>query len=289
MSQIPLPSRVDLSDASVEHAFSDDLFPAEPVSTAATTAPTPDAVPAVPTPQPSASEEPFVRGSKTVYKTREAAQKGIDDKDALIDQLRQQYTLATGIDPITKQPLNSITPQGNDSYVLNPAKYFSDLQGSKTPEQLVRIQQKFVLDTFQPIAPAITSVTRNAAVKQVSDANPDFGAFYGSAAYKTTLENNPDLKQAVEVAEGDIAFHSKLPGLLKMTYLVHQGEQLPELLKAQRPATTQSPVRTTSTPSTPAPATYTNTPNAPTLRNQAGRKAIIASFEESGGLDKVFP
>jgi hypothetical protein len=283
---------VNLQDSpvSLDNRTLDELFPAEPVTTVATIAAsnpgnvTPSAVPVT---TPATTDEPFLKGSESVYKTREAAQRGLDEKDSLIKQLRQSYSLATGVDPITKQPINAIAPQGNESYVLNPKKYVDDLQSAKSPEQLAKVQQKFVFDTFQPIAPAISSMTKNAAIKQVADNIPDFGNFYGSQDYKATLDANPDLKEAVEMAESDISYHPRLAGLLKLTYLTNKGMQLPELLKRATTPQTQTTTRTTVTPSTTAPAEYTTSNEAPSLENSAGRKAIIDRFEKSGGLTRL--
>jgi len=288
---MPEPN-VDLSNApsALDSATLNELFPAEPMATTAVVVPTP----VTPTPAPAATttpaptpDEPFLKGSESVYKTREAAQRGLDEKDSLIKQLRQSYSLATGVDPITKQPINAIAPQGNESYVLNPKKYVADLQDAKSPEQLAKVQQKFVFDTFQPIAPAISSMTKNAAIKQVADALPDFGTFYGSSEYKSTLEANPDLKEAVEMAESDIAFHPRLAGLLKLTYLTNKGMQLPELLKKAAAPQTTAPTRTSPTPTTVAPTEYTTSNEAPSLQTKAGRKAIIDQFEKGGGLTRL--
>ena len=150
------------------------------------------------------------------------------------------------------------------------------------------MQQKFVFDTFQPIAPAISSMTKNAAIKQVSDALPEFNTFYGSQDYKATLEANPDLKEAVEMAESDIAFHPRLAGLLKLTYLTNKGMQLPELLKKAAAPQTQAPTRPTLTPSTSAPTDYTKSNEAPSLGSKAGRQAIIEQFEKSGGQNRIW-
>jgi hypothetical protein len=288
-------STVDLSavQAALDPNVLNELFPAEPATTVATTTPA-ATTPATTTPQVTPQtvtqtpDEPFLKGNESVYKTREAAQRGLDEKDALIKQLRQSYSLATGVDPITKQPLNAIAPQGNESYVLNPKKYVSDLQDAKSPEQLAKVQQKFVFDTFQPIAPAISSMTKNAAIKQVADTLPDFNTFYGGQEYKATLDANPDLKEAVEMAESDIAFHPRLAGLLKLTYLTNKGMQLPELLKkAATPQTQAQPVRSL-TPSTSAPAEYTTSNEAPSLGTKAGRQAIIDQFEKSGNASKLW-
>lgn len=289
---MPEPT-VNLSDApvSLDAQTLDTLFPAEPASTVATTTSTTPVTPSAPvatTPPTVNPDEPFLRGSESVYKTREAAQRGLDEKDALIKQLRQSYSLATGVDPITKQPLNAIAPQGNESYVLNPKRYVDDLQKAKSPEELAKVQQKFVFDTFQPIAPAISSMTKNAAIKQVADALPEFNTFYGSTEYKATLDANPDLREAVEMAESDIAFHPRLAGLLKLTYLTNKGMQLPELLKKAAAPQTQTPTRTPLTPSTPAPTEYTTSNESPSLQTSAGRKAIIEQYEKSGQATKLW-
>lgn len=280
MTQAPLPTRIDMSDAPVDFSTLDELFPPDPVLASPQSTPA-DVQQTSQTPAPPAvnQDEPFVRGSNSVYKTREAAVEGINAKDAVIEQLRQQYTLVTGIDPLTKQP-HRAQPE-NDNYATNSKAYADALRAAQTDAQLAAVQQKLIMDTIQPLAPALSGVTRDAATRQTRESLPDFDAFYNSAEYKATLEQVPSIRQAIETAENDIRYHPQLPELYKTAYLVSRGMQLPELLKrtSANSATSISPAgRPTATPTTPTPQLDTSSAQR-TVRTSQGRKAIIADFE----------
>lgn len=268
----PNAGRVSLSAEAMA-----ELFPDSPPATPQTPQiPVPQAPAA---PQAPAPDEPFLKAGDSVYNSREAAEEGTRQKDALIAQLRQQYALTTGIDPISRQPIVANSPQATDNYQLNPKKYFEDLQKSKTPEDLAQVQQKFVMDTIQPYVPSIASVTRTQARQQVEAEIPDFTNFYGTPDFRKTLETTPSLKEAIETAEGDVRFHTRLPDLYKTAYLVNKGIQLPELLKKQAAPQNPSQTPTTNLPTTVAP-TETSAPQRPSLTTSAGRKAIIDQFEK---------
>lgn len=293
MTTAPLPTQVDLSQAPGADMNLDDLFPAEPVSVMATTVASQPAQPTAPatTTPPVTTVQPdetFLKGERSVYRTRDAAVQGLNEKDALIEQLRQQYSLATGIDPISKRPLSS-APQAAESYVTNSKKYVADLRAAQTDEQLAKVQAKFVMDTLQPVAPAIANATKNSAIQQARTTVPEFDTFYGSKDYKDTLEQTPSLRDAIEAAESDIQFHSRLPDLYRTAYLVSRGIKLPELIKQQSTAAGQpnTPVRTV--PVTTAPAPETTTVASPETIFDAGlnakdrsdaRKAYIRQFED---------
>lgn len=286
MTQFAQPTRPTLSDApvSLDAKTLDELFPAEPSTTVATAAapaavPAPVAAPVVPQVPPP--DEPYLQGASSVYRTREAAVEGTNQKDALISQLRQQYSLVTGIDPITKQPLQNQTTVVNDSYATNPDAYVEALRKAKTPQELTQVQQKFMWDTLQPIVPAVSQATRTAVLADVNQSVPEFNKFYGSAEYKAALDQTPSLKEAIETAEGDIRYHSRLPDLYKTAHLVSKGIQLPELLRRATPSTPSTPTTTTlnSTTSTPPEQGSSAALN---LTTAEGRKAIIQQFEQSG-------
>lgn len=255
-----------------------DLFPAEP--TQPTTAPTLETQqPVVP---PQATTPPTGDPYVGTYKTREAAEQGIAQKDALIEELRTRYSLATGVDPISKRPLSAIQPQADGNYQNNKRKYVEDLRNAKTDDDLVDVQTKFVMDTFAPIAPAIIAATKAQAIDKANQETPEFRAFYGSQAYKDTLEKVPDLREAIEAAEGDIKFHARLPGLYRVAYLAGQGIQLPELLRKAQPSGQNNPTpRPTAQPTTTTPTE--TTPTQPGLNSPSGRKAIIEAFEKRQG------
>ena len=269
---------VDLSDAPGDwtNQSLDELFSAEPVTAppqAAPTEPPPTTAPASPTP--AAAEEAFLKGAASVYKTREAAVEGVNSKDALIEQLRTQYRLATGHDPITRAPINEVV---EDNFATNPEVYYKALSAAKTPTDLVAVQQRFILDTLRPVIPAIATATRAQATRQLESELPEFNAFYNSPEYKKVLEAVPMIKEAIEMAESDIKLHPKLGELYKTAFLVSKGIQLPELLK-QNSAPNPTAGRPTATPSMTTMPTTTTTSQAATLRTAEGRKAIISNFE----------
>jgi len=283
------------SPAGLDDATFDSLFPAE--SSSVTVAPAQQATaqpgqaqPATTTP--AATTPPandfFLKGNTSVYKTAEDAQRGINEKDALIDQMRQRYALTTGIDPITGQPVGQIAPQQSQDYTQNPAKYLDDLYKaaqSGSPEAYRDVQQKFMMDSLKPLQPIIQKAARDQATAEVSSEITGIGTFLTSPAYSKALDANPELKQAISVGEQNSQFHSRLPGLYKLAYLTAQGMQLPELLKAQHATQTQpttqqtQPVRTTLQPTTPGVATRTAQPS---MRTIEGIKAIIADSEARG-------
>lgn len=279
------------SPAPLDDATFDSLFPtdgsgatpaAQPQSAPAGTTPAATAQPPAPVAQPT--DTPYLQGTKSIYKTPEAAVEGINQKDALIDQLRQRYALTTGIDPITNQPIQAQpVPQGTN-YYEDPQKYLTDLYDAAKagPNQYRDVQAKFLMDTLSPIAPAITKLARDQALETLKSEIPDAPAFIGTPVYQKALEQNPELKNAITTAESDFRFHSRLPGLYKIAYYTGQGTQLPELLKAQAQAQPQNqpaPVRPTMQPSTSSPPTQTARPS---LRTIDGIRAVIQEAEARG-------
>ncbi len=283
--------------AGLDDATFDSLFPAEPGSVTvapaqpATAQPgqTPNQTvqtpPAATTPQ---TQDFFLKGTSSVYKTSEEATKGINEKDALIENLRQRYALTTGIDPVTGQPVGQVTQQQQSDYIQNPTRYLEDLYtAAKTggPEAYRDVQSKFIFDAVKPLQPLLQRVARDQAAQEAGTEIKGMNEFLVSPAYQKALDSNPELKQAVSVGEQDYRFHSRLPGLYKLAYLTAQGMQLPELLKAQAtqshtPAQPTQPVRTTVQPTTTSRST-TVTAN-PSFKTIEGIKAIIADAESRG-------
>lgn len=283
-----VPNSVDLSNSpvSLDTETLNQLFPAEAPQAQAQLAPpagTPAATPPAPTvTTPPAPQEPYLKGDGSVYNTREAAVNGLNEKDRLIQQLRQQYSLATGVDPITKQPLQQQRPNGAENYLENPDKYLKDLGNAKTAQDLTRVQTKLVLDTLQPLQPLITSSARNQAVASMKTQYQDFDKFYGGQEYTQVLEQTPSLKEAIEISENDYRFHNRLPDLYRTAYLVHNGMRLPQVLSEQ--ANKQPP------PQTPRQMPATTPDLGEPVMTQAGlstseqRKALIKQFESQSGF-----
>ena len=288
--------------APLDDATFDSLFPAEstPQTAPAQQGQPQQPVPATQTPQTTAPQTPpqaepqeqyFLRGAKSVYKTSEAAVEGLNNKDALIEQLRQRYALTTGVDPITGQPVGQMPAiqQPVDDYSTNPTKYMNDLiESAKSgkPEAYTAVQQKFIRDSLKDYLPALQHTAVEQARTKVSSEIPTFNQFLTSPIYSKALDSNPELKEAIALGESDSRFSSRLPGLYKLAHQVADGMQLRETLKAQTqiaaPQTSpqqQQVVRTTTAPTTQSVPVQTARPS---FRTNDGLKAIIADAEARG-------
>ena len=297
MSDNPQPGNsLNFDDAPGGDLPFDSLFPAEPTVTAQPQAapqqPEPAAPPVQPAPQTQTppSDEPFISGSKTVYKTREAAIEGINQKDALIEQLRQRYALTTGIDPITQQPVGAASAQPQRAnYVQDPERWVKDAATALQRGDVNAYrdaQAKFVYDLMEPYLPAIQGTMEERAVKELETEIKDIRTFIGSNNYDVAVGKNPELREAIEFAKSDVRYAPRLAGLYKLAYLTSQGMRLPELLEANRPQQSAQPQVRTSTPaSTPAPPSSAPPPD---LRTSEGRKAIIEAFEKSAAVNATF-
>jgi len=296
LDQVAPGGIVDLSKApgGLDDATFDSLFPAEPaqkvvapvqqVQTQQGTQQT-QQTQTTQTATQSTETEPFLKGDKSVYKTAEAAKEGLNQKDALIDQLRQRYALTTGIDPITGQPVGQAASQVSDDYGQNPNKYLDDLYAAAKqggPQAYTQVQQKLIMDTLKPFAPALNSLAKNQALETVSHENVEAAKFVNTPAFQKTMDANPDLASAIATAESDYRFHSRLPGLYKLAHLAGQGMPLPELLKANASQTqTQTQqVRTTAQQTTLAPST--EAAKNPSFKNIDGIRATIKDLEARG-------
>lgn len=281
----------------------DSLFPASQTPSATQAQPVapvaakPDApvtpqTPVTPAAQPQTgtTDDNFLQGAKSVYKTKEAALEGLNQKDALVDQLRQRYALVTGIDPITGQPVGA-QPQNQAQaldYASNPEKYLDDLYRAAKeggPQAYAQVQQKFVMDSLKPLQPVMQRLVKDQAVQTASQDVKDIGTFLQGPNYDRALNSNAQLKDAISVAEQDSRFYSQLPGLYKTAYFVAQGMQLPDLLKANATQQTQ----TQTPPVAPRPTLQSQTPSIPSqtarpnLRGGIdGIRAVIAEMEGKG-------
>ena len=295
---------VDLSDAPVaitDESF-DSLFPAEPAAPAvapqgatpknnqgAQPSPSNPPAPASPTTQPSpaVADEPFLKGASTVYKTKEAALDGINQKDAVIEQLRSRIVMATGIDPLTGRPAAQPVNQPVEvDYSREPQRYVEDLYKaakSGDPNAYAAVQQKFMADSQKPQQAMFQQFVKHNAITTVGNEIQGFDKFYGGAEYNKALDSMPILKDAITQAETNTNYNEQLPQLYKIAYLVSRGVQMPDLLKANananQPNQNPTPARPTATPSTPSVPVQTVKPS---LRTVDGIKAIIADAEARG-------
>jgi len=274
----------------------DSLFPAEPTVAAQPQAapqqPEAAAQPVQPAPQTPAppADEAFITGQRTVYKTREAAVEGINQKDALIENLRQRYALTTGIDPITQQPVGAAPARPQQSnYVQDPERWVKDAASALQRGDVNAYrdaQAKFVYDLLEPVLPAIQGTLEERAVKELETEIKDIRAFVSGNEYQAAMNGNPELRDAIEFAKADIRYAPRLAGLYKLAYRTSQGMRLPELLEANRSQSSAQPQVRTSTPSsTPAPPSPAPTPS---LNTKEGRRAIIEAFENSSAANAPF-
>jgi len=294
---------VQLHDApaGLDDASFDSLFPAEPTlqtQTTPQTQPNQQQVQADPNAQTppvtpvTQTQDFFLKGERSVYKTSEAAVEGLNQKDALIEQLRQRYALTTGIDPITGQPVTqqqvAQAQQPND-YMHNPDLYMSDLLNaakSGKPEEYQNVQKRFIKEALREFAPSLQTSAVNDAKQTVAKELPAISQFIGTDAYSKTLDAFPKLKDAIASSESNPDFTSQLPELYKLAYMVSQGMSLPNIVRAQQtvvPAQTQNQqtnvVRTTTSQTTLPPPQQTA---RPTLRTLQGIRSTIADAESRG-------
>jgi len=295
----------------------DDLFadPGQPTPATPPVAAQPPATPATPqappataapaTPVTPPTTDDFLKAGKTVYKSREEAERGLAYKDEVIERLRNVEIQRTGIDPLTGKPVPP-TPQGPVRYTQNPKQYMDDIVSAvskQSPDDYLKVQQKLVYDTLEPVAPIILSFAKNQAVESASHelnaelvarsgdptkaTSVDMGGFLKSKEYERALELVPDLKAAIAYGEGDLNFSPRLPQLYKTAFYIAQGLKTQELVQqvVTPVAAPQNPIParpTTAPASAPLPAPST----APSLENSAGRQAIKAAME-ARGVDKM--
>jgi hypothetical protein len=285
-------------DAAFDSLFQElDTPPTAPAST------TPQApVEQQPTPQttqtePQAPSFELRTPSGTVYKSADEVIRGIESKDAAINQLRNTVIAMTGYDPLTKRPTQQFEQV---SYLASPDRYAKDLseaaeEGTRTGsyDKFTRVHTKLIGEVIQsqiaPYVPNVLQAGRQNAVNTLAQAVPDFPTFYGSAEYEQTLEASPALRKAIATAEQTPDFQAELPELYKLAYEVRQATKLREQIKSGNAAppnqTAPRPTLTSTTLTPPAPTA----PQArPTLSSSEGRKAIIADAERKGVLDTVF-
>jgi hypothetical protein len=276
----------------------DDLFLDEPTSATSQSLGTPE----VPAAQPQAAPapvqpfwEPLKTATGSVYNTREDAIRGVEEKDTLLAQLRQQLAASTGVDPLRKSH-QSAQPEAPQGYLQDPERYMRDLVNGaeNSPKDYINSQLQLFNEYLAPLGPAIQEIVKSRAEKQIATTAPDFEAVRNSPHYKAVLEELPDLRDAIYGAEMNFQASDKLPGLYKIAYLAARGRQLPELLNAQQvsqPAPVPSAAPTQARPSLnssqPMPP-VTQGAVQPSVLTPEGRKAIFEQMESRGILDRKF-
>lgn len=273
---------VDLSGAPGGDLSLDDIFGDDPGLNGQPTTTETNA------PQTTTTEsEPFLKTSTgTVYKTAEDAAKGVEHKDQLIAQLRQQLNDTTGRDPLKKSE-----PTGPKNYLDDKDGYFRDLSKAvedRNPEKYMEVQSKFVLDTLAPLGPAISNLVRTSALDSLEKEIPDIRKFANSDDYAKTLEQYPLLKGAIQMAENNPAASNQLPEFYKMVYNVNRGTRLPEIVEQARNTGAPQSTRPTVSSTVPSPPSSSGSNAAPSLDSKEGRRAIIEQQERSGVMNLRF-
>jgi hypothetical protein len=268
----------------------EELFPTESGAQSATTQGTQQTPAAAQPVQPVVTEPaaPVIQTKTgTVYKTVDDAIKGIEHKDTVIADMRTRMILATGIDPLTGQPAQQFQAQQPANYMQDRQRFYNDLATAASKNDADGVwnaQTKLIYDALQPLAPVLGNLAKQQAIDSLSSEIKDIREFVSSDNYKTALEETPDLKAAIEAAEGDHRHYGRLPGLYKVAYRVSQGIRLPEILKSQPATAASQPVRPTTAAQTLTPTTQT--PNVhPSMMTKEGRAELRARLEARGVAD----
>jgi len=269
----------------------DQLFGTEPEASFSSANPTGPAATTSPTATTPTEPAPTTEGFKeirtatgSVYKAYDDVIKGIEEKDTLIQQLRDKFKTLTGNDPLKPQP----EPVQQPGYLNDPTRFANDLadaaksgDAKKYRDTLVGLMEEY----FGPARPLITDFARSRATQQVSDEYKDFQQFVGSEDFNKTLQRNPALAQAIKVSSENLAYQSQLPELYRLAYESHTARRLPEIVQAakQTPVVPTQNVRpsvqnTSLTPGAPV----TQRDDSEMLKTSEGRKELLARFRAQG-------
>lgn len=283
---------------SIEDILFDDAFaapsqsvavPAQPVSTPPTSVPT--APPTNTVPQVPIAPEFFLEtptGSR--YRSKDEVVNGIAEKDGTIEYLRNFAMNTMGVDPLKVRNGLPQAPQAPKTYLEDPAQYVKDLSDayeSQNSKAYAEVQNRLVQENLNtvlaPVAPLVAKLLREEAIETVVAKIPDFREFYKSDGYKTVLDENPTLANAVRIAESNPDMKDQLPDLYSMARklaVAKTNDTLLEAAKAQNPAAPQA-VRPTATPGNPVPSNPAiDTSNWKT--DPAARKAYLENARAKG-------
>ena len=272
---------------------------------------TAETTPAEPAPQatePQAVEEPQVTPTpapKTdsffvkTYRTKEATEAAIEEKDRVINDLRGKVIALAGVDPLKARREGVSQDQPNQSYLQDPdgASYARDLTDAANNKQYgryrdaqARLIEEVVQTRFGHLLPVIERASRQEAIDNVASENPAFKGFYASEDYSKVLETRPTLKRAIQAAESNPQFQGDLPELYKLAYDSSLASKTPELVSrgTNPPQQTPTPRMPMSGQRLAPPTAAGGTSVKPTLNTSAGRKALMQELEAKGILDQQF-
>jgi hypothetical protein len=283
-----------------EHIANSNAVPVEP--TTETTEPVVET-------KPAELERPefYIKTEGTVYKSREDAERGVQQKDQLISQLRSMVSAVTGEDPLARsgaKPAPTSVPQKPVSYLQDSRRYAEDLQkaaelGQKTGSWdayrniQAQLQYEVVQSAVGPYMPVVQNVGRQQAINDVIRTNPDFRTFYNSEEYQKVLEARPKLASFISFAEQQPTMQEELKELYQSVWDARQAAKLPELVKQhqtpQNP-TPRMPQQSVARPSLQVPDQQRAQvkPTTPNFSTSEGRQAIISDLRQKGIEDYVF-
>ena len=274
---------MDLSDAPSGDLNLDDIF-GETSSTQTTGSQVTNETPNAATTTTQATEPVIKTKTGTIYKSIGDAVEGIEHKDALIAQLREQVKQGTGKDPLVVA--RPVTEQSVD-YARDQDKYFEDIASAvdkKDTKAYMAAQQKLIWDTLGPMGPTLSALSRANAERVVVDQIPDFRGFLGSEQFTQLQQEAPLLLDAIRTAEANPTAAQQLPELYRIAYLASQGRRVPELIQSVKNESQQTQTRPTVQSTQLAPPPTTGVPQVqPGLNSSAERKAMIEKME-SGGI-----
>ena len=274
---------MDLSDAPNGDLNLDDIFGS--TSSTQTTALQDTNEPPVTATTTTQTTEPVIKTrTGTIYKSIGDAVEGIEHKDALIAQLREQVKQTSGRDPLT---VNKPATDQPVNYAQEQDKYFEDIAAAvdkKDTKAYMAAQQKLIWDTLGPMGPTLSALSRANAERVVVEQIPDFRGFLSSDQFNQLQQDAPLLVDAIRTAEGNPTAAQQLPELYKIAYLASQGRRVPELIQSVRNEAPPVQPRPTVQSTQLAPPPVTGVPQAqPGLNTSAERKAMIEK-QESGGI-----
>lgn len=228
-------------------------------------------------------DQPFLKTSTgTVYKSADDAVKGIEHKDALIAQLRQEATARTGVDPIKNKPNAEVT----ETYLENPKKYFEDIRKAQNEQEVLAVQGRYIQEQLAPYAPLIAGMAKSRAVEEVSTEVPEIKSFLSSTEYHDTLERYPLLKNSIQIAENNPSASGDLAQLYRMAHSSSTGMNLSKIVQTNSREAVAETRPTVSSTTTLAPGTQRAVP--PSMDTSQGRKSIIENQTSRGVLDIRF-
>lgn len=242
--------------------------------------------PVQPPVQPAPVEDFLKASTGTVYRSREEAIRGTEEKDRTIERLKAQIQQQSQPAPSATQP-----SQTEDEYAKGIFKRFSDAASANDHQAYLRTLAEFQMSQLAPFAGLLSEVAKEKAIRAMEPEAQDFRQFVGSSEYTRTLEQFPTLKDAIRNAEANPQMAGQLGEFYKLAYrsykAEHAGEAAAQQIVQQVPAPT--PARPTLSPSTPSlPPTGVPQRSAQMSRDQVlgdrnARREFLKRYESENG------